>query len=86
MLRALFLSKAALVLVGILPVLFGEIALLHGNCAAGCGETPVGSSRAATHFVPATGDAHCIVYEAASGRLVTVKAPEGGRAADCARL
>lgn len=86
MLRQFLLSKSVLALVGLLPVLFGEIALLHGNAAP----EPVApvEIRASDPDLPRPGlaDADCIVYEAASGRLVTVKAPSRGRASGCARL
>lgn len=86
MLRHFLLSKSVLALVGLLPVLFGEIALLHGNA----GPEPAGPvefrSPEADLALPGLSEADCIVYEAASGRLVTVKAPAHGRASDCARL
>ncbi len=86
MLRQLLLSKSVLALVGLLPVLFGEIALLHGDCGADCPKPAEVLSSETAAPLPGLADADCIVYEAASGRLVTVKAPVHGRASDCARL
>lgn len=86
MLRQFFLSKSVLALVGLLPVLFGEIALLHGNCGGECVKTGEVFSSEASDPLPGLAEADCIVYEAASGRLVTVKPPSHGHVSDCARL
>ncbi len=86
MLKHFFLSKSVLALVGLLPVLFGEIALLHGNCGPDCSKPAEVLSSDTAAPLPGPADADCIVYEAASGRLVTVKSPVHGRVSDCARL
>lgn len=83
MLRTLITSKIVLALVAIVPWVAGEIALLRG-CAGSCaGPSPVVEVEA----IPERPAVDCVIYETASGRLVTVKAPPGRiPSRDCVRI
>lgn len=83
MLRALITSKIALALVAIVPWIAGEIALLQG-CTGSCTRS---TAAVEVKVLPEAHAPDCVIYETASGRLVTVKAPPGRiPSADCVRI
>lgn len=80
MFRSLVTNKIALAVVALVPWIVGEVASL--SC---CGAEPAASTVAAAPEAPDS--APCLVYETASGRLVTVKAPASRiPGADCVRI
>jgi hypothetical protein len=85
MLRTLLTSKIALALVAIVPWVAGEIALWSG-CSGSCARSASAVAvEAGTNQAPHSMD--CVIYETASGRLLTVKAPSGHvPAGDCVRI
>lgn len=80
MFRSLMTSKIALVVVALVPWVVGEVASLRGCC-------PDAPSAVEAPAVENASSLDCLVYETASGRLVTVKAPvKGAVASDCVRI
>jgi len=83
MFRSLATSKIALAVVALVPWIVGEVASLSG-----CTVAPT-EAAASTEAIPpgAPDTAPCVIYETASGRFVTVKAPASKLpGADCVRI
>lgn len=83
MFRSLVTNKIALAVVALVPWIVGEVASLSG-CAVAPAETAAATDAVAPE---APDSAPCVIYETASGRLVTVKAPASKiPGADCVRI
>lgn len=83
MFRSLVTNKIALAVVALVPWIVGEVASFSG-CAAGPVETAATTGAVAPEV---SEPAPCVIYETASGRLVTVKAPASKTlGADCVRI
>jgi ABC-type Fe3+-hydroxamate transport system substrate-binding protein len=83
MFRSLVTNKLALAVVALVPWVVGEVASL--SC---CPTSATQPSAATDAIAPAAPDAApCVIYETASGRIVTVKAPSSRiPGADCVRI
>jgi len=81
MIRSLITSKVVLAVVALIPWVVGEIASMSG-CAGSPSEVEVRSEKRSKSI-----SADCLVYETASGRLITVKAPNlDVVSTDCTRI
>ena len=82
MFRPLLTNKIALAVVALVPWFVGEVASMQG-CACPDKAPPAAEAPAAEN----ASALDCLVYETASGRIVTVKAPvKGAAVSDCVRI